>query len=246
MNAIWLLVLGAASSCITGTEHGRIRIGLYTDFQHPPPAAIRQAAREELAAIMASAGAVVDWRPVADDRLDQRWNAIATVRFRGFCDTSDLRVRPSRWVFGETHLIGGEIIPYIDIQCDAIRGFLAPTLNSLDRRSRTLAFGRAVARVLGHELYHILAKSSDHASTGIAKRGYTALELAAPEFWFQGEESQRWRPLIWASPVSGSRCDYGASSRGLEPVWRGSAGAGKNQGRLVRAAITVPSRQEVV
>ena len=204
MNAIWLLLLGAASSCTTETELGRISIGLYVDFQHAPPAAVRQVAREELAAIMTPAGAVVDWRALTDDRLDQRWNAVATVRFRGFCDTSDLRVRPSRWVFGQAHLVGREIIPYIDVQCDAVRGFLAPTLNSLDPRRRTLTFGRALARVLAHELYHILAKTSDHGSGGVAKSTYTMPELTASEFWFQGQESQRLRAVNSALPVSGA------------------------------------------
>jgi hypothetical protein len=45
----------------------------------------------------------------------------------------------------------------------------------------TLAMGgRALARVIGHELYHILARTSQHPAAGIAKAAFSISDLTMP------------------------------------------------------------------
>jgi hypothetical protein len=106
------------------------------------------------------------------------------------------------WILGRTHVSDGAIIPFSDIYCSAIRAFLAPSLFSLDEQSRTLVFGRAIGRVLAHELYHVFARTKHHGSSGLGEAFYTPRELAADDFQFQDEEIQRVRLAI--SPALGN------------------------------------------
>jgi len=41
-----------------------------------------------------------------------------------------------------------------------------------------------MARLLAHELYHVLMQTSDHTETGIAESQVSSQELLAEHFWF--------------------------------------------------------------
>jgi hypothetical protein len=50
---------------------------------------------------------------------------------------------------------------------------------------RAKLLGRAMARVLAHEMYHFLTNTGKHSSTGIAKSTYSAGELTAQYLRFE-------------------------------------------------------------
>jgi hypothetical protein len=66
-------------------------------------------------------------------------------------------------------------------------------LMALDRDGREGAFGRAVGRVLAHEIYHIFANTVRHGSAGVGKAAYTVRELLCDCFQFEERESQALR-----------------------------------------------------
>jgi len=82
----------------------------------------------------------------------------------------------------------GMVLPFSDVDCDAIRGFLQKQLLSTPEAEREETFGRALGRVLAHELYHVLAGTSNHGACGVAKSGYTVGDLVAREFVFEAAE----------------------------------------------------------
>jgi hypothetical protein len=51
---------------------------------------------------------------------------------------------------------------------------------------RDFLYGRAMARVVAHELYHVLLKTADHAHAGIARSCFTAEDLLTEHFEFEG------------------------------------------------------------
>jgi hypothetical protein len=71
----------------------------------------------------------------------------------------------------------GEILPFSDINCDAIRSFLQRDLLRIPEVDREVAYGRAIARVLAHELYHIFARTTRHAVRDIGKSTFTVQDL---------------------------------------------------------------------
>ncbi|HLH32228.1 MAG TPA: hypothetical protein VKY31_13575, partial [Terriglobia bacterium] len=52
-------------------------------------------------------------------------------------------------------------------------------------------FGRAMARVMAHEIYHVLAAATDHAGSGIAKPSLSFEDLVSDRFAFDGSSLDR-------------------------------------------------------
>ena len=194
MSPFTLVLLGTVFLCGTHPDDTRIRVGLYADFQNETSAPVRSAIQDELAAILIPIGPTPDWRPLDGNRGNERWTSLAVVHFKGHCDLSDLSTYPPYpWIMGRTHVSDGEVIPFSEIYCNAIRAFLAPTLVSTEPNHRSFVFGRAIGRVLAHELYHILAKTKHHGSGGLGEAFYSSQELAADDFDFGDKEVQRIR-----------------------------------------------------
>jgi len=70
---------------------------------------------------------------------------------------------------------------------------LAEALVGIDSKMREFVYGRAVARVVAHELYHILAREKHHASGGIAEAHFTSEELVSNDFQFRPNAVQKLR-----------------------------------------------------
>jgi len=111
------------------------------------------------------------------------------VSFKGSCDGSAIPSVPvESGALGWTHTSNGEVLPFTDIDCDRIRRLVGPVMTGVEREDRDPALGRALGRVLAHELYHVFAKTKHHSSWGIAKAFYTPLELMAEKFRFEPKE----------------------------------------------------------
>ena len=78
---------------------------------------------------------------------------------------------------GWTHISEGAILPFADIDCDGIRSFLQAGLLGARADTEKSMYGRAVGRVLAHELYHIFANTQHHGAGGVGKATYTVDNL---------------------------------------------------------------------
>jgi hypothetical protein len=84
----------------------------------------------------------------------------------------------------------GQILPFTDISCDRVREFTQSGLLAFRPEDREAKYGRALGRVLAHELYHIFANTMRHGSMGVAKESYNMKDLLADDFQFQAKESR--------------------------------------------------------
>jgi hypothetical protein len=170
-------------------------IVLYTQFQQGPPDAVVSSLREELASIMSPLNLRFEWRSLNNARAGETAVELAVVSFRGSCGVAQPapRNQGSQGALGWTHMSDGAILPFSDIDCDRIRGFLRSELAHLPAARREIALGRAVGRVLAHELYHIFANTQHHGACGVGKAAYSAHELLDPGFRFEAAESDMLR-----------------------------------------------------
>ncbi len=204
MSPLILFLFGTLPVCGTNLA-SRIGLGVYADFQYEPPAGVQQSIEDELAAIMIPIGPTPAWRSLAGNRGCERWARLVVVHFKGRCDLSDLAAYPPyQWTLGRTHIADGEVLPFSDIYCGAIRAFLAPILLQTEEQSRSFVLGRAIGRVLAHELYHVLAKTRHHGGSGLGESAYKAEELAGDEFAFDEAEIRRLRgPTVITVKLTG-------------------------------------------
>jgi mono/diheme cytochrome c family protein len=149
--------------------------------------------KRELAAIMSPLGLKFEWRSMDVPREHEVFRDLAVVTFRGSCECElpELLSRHGEeGPLGWTHVTDGEILPFSEVDCDGIRALIGPALLRLDPRQRMEAYGRAIARVLSHELYHVFTRTSHHGSSGVAQPAHGVRELMANEFNF-GEGDAR-------------------------------------------------------
>jgi hypothetical protein len=176
-------------------------ITIYTSFQHEHSDVVVKALETELASIMKPVGVEIEWRSL-DDPNDSRVAAeIVVLTFHGSCDGQLQALFPPQSAgLGWTHLSDGEILPFAEVDCDRMRTLVQSNLFRLPAADRAAAFGRAMARVTAHELYHILARTMHHGS-GISKPAYSAQELLADEFVFDSRETKTLRNPPRSTPA---------------------------------------------
>jgi hypothetical protein len=172
-------------------------IALYTSFpQQQPPAAVLQALRDEVDFIMSDSGFRFEWRSLAGVRGDEVAVELAVLTFRGHCDVEVMAAaRAGRQIgaLGWTHVSDGTILPFSEVDCDGVRRFLSDALLTLRPPDRGIAYGRALGRVIAHELYHIFADTKHHGSCGVAKEAFSVSDLLSNDFHFLERESQALR-----------------------------------------------------
>jgi len=167
---------------------------LYTQFEQPPAPAVMESLRTEADAIMGRLGIDLTWRELSAATGSEVSVQLAVVRFLGRCEVTALRPhREQPGALGWTHESDGVILPFGSVDCDRIRSFLQADLVSFAADQRELIYGRAIGRVLAHELYHIFTKSRHHSPDGVGKAAYATRDLLAGRFVFDAAESTELR-----------------------------------------------------
>ena len=166
-------------------------ITLYTQFEQAPPEGVLEALQDEVETIMAPIGLRVEWRNLAKAGGHEVSAELAVVSFKGRCDTANLMTHGKfEGALGWTHVSDGQILPFTDVSCDRVREFAQAGLLAFHTSDRDEKYGRALGRVLAHELYHIFANTTRHGSTGVAKESYGVQDLLSDDFQFQAKESR--------------------------------------------------------
>jgi hypothetical protein len=165
-------------------------VAIYTDFRQPVPPGVADALRAEVDAIMAPAGLHFEWRSLADFHSETALVALVVAHFEGRCNTEGLVMRDNQpGSIGSAEIRDGAIVPFIHVDCTRVRTLLQ--IDLLGRRSheRDPLYGRALGRVLSHELYHVLAATPLHTAQGVAKEEFSAADLLAANFQLHKKET---------------------------------------------------------
>lgn len=190
---LWLfcLMLGVLPSFGKDRPQAAVPITLYTKFEHSTSPEVAAAMREEVSEIMEPIGITFEWRNLADATGSEVSVELAVITLKGNCTTAALSPHTSGTpgALGWTHVSDGVILPFSEVDCDRIRTFLQKELLAREPAIRNMLFGRALGRVLAHELYHIFANTGRHGSCGVGKSAYSVQELFSDDFRFEDRES---------------------------------------------------------
>jgi hypothetical protein len=152
-----------------------------------------QSLREDLEAGAGEvpAGVVLDRNPALLRRDDLvrgiQVASVIEVRLLGRCDVLPQADRPWRrasagplgWVERTRGRTGGEIPPFVFIDCERLAQVLGPATLGLNQKQRRQAMARAIAHVLIHEWIHVGTQSSSHSAHGIERASLSVRELIA-------------------------------------------------------------------
>ena len=156
--------------------------------------------KAEVDSIMRPSGLRFTWRKLPAAGYSEVSVELAVITFKGRCDVTGLSPHGSDpGPLGWTHISDGVILPFAEVDCQSLRGFIQRRLLRMPAVGREAAYGRALGRVLAHELYHIFANTTRHGSCGVGKSKFTAEELLSPEFQLaEGESSALQRANLYA------------------------------------------------
>jgi hypothetical protein len=174
--ATFLIAVFAGIACgAANSGSSNLTVILQFDGRHSD-ASIAEMKRES-ENIMRESGLRLRWR-LREEVTDESFPDLVVVRFHGKC-----LMEPTPFLYDErgplafTHTDGTVILPYSEVECDKVRSSIRPAMFGGDYARGDLLMGRALGRVLAHELYHIMSKTSGHAAEGVARRALTGAQL---------------------------------------------------------------------
>jgi hypothetical protein len=179
-----LVVLTMLCFCVCANAQTRPLV-VYPGHSHTLDGIANHSLEQELKRVVAPAGIDLTWRSDADrTQTHQETGRIIVGDFAGNCSVetiSNAQVASlAKLTLAEAPVSLGRVLPYFTVDCNRVIRTLAPMLQPLSPPMRQTIFGRALARVIAHEIYHILAETTGHEDAGLAKAKLTFHDLTAP------------------------------------------------------------------
>jgi hypothetical protein len=182
MKAVLLGLLTLVSHAWAQTDGS---VAILTQFDRPASDAVIASLQEELGVILQPAGYRFEWRAVHDATGHDSYRELVVVSFRGECEApAETGSREPGGPLAWTHTSGDEVLPFAEVHCGRVQNLLRAELRWDSKSERERKMGRALARVLAHELYHVFVQTRKHVSCGVAKSSHSASELTSKEFRF--------------------------------------------------------------
>jgi len=205
MLAVWRAVF--AVLCFSVCVNAQTRtLAVYHSPATPMDSAIAHEFQQEVQRLLAPAGIDVVWRKTEEANSGDALEKVTVASFDGPCSAAELPSLPQSHrgtaVLADTVVSKqSQVEPFFRVDCAEVIGRLRPALDHLNVPMRNAIFGRALGRVIAHELYHILARTMDHAHTGVAKASFSTQDLLAERFDFDPLSIVRLHPIPLYSAV---------------------------------------------
>lgn len=188
-----LLALICLNCCLTAfpalsaenSNHTTVVVYLVSGSNRGPEIAVM---KREAETLLDAAGFRIDWRDLSDSAPVQS-SELALVDLRGDCTADPSRshdgLPDGHIALASTAVIDGGVEPFSHLYCGALNGLLAPALSRSPTAFRSYLYGRALGRILAHELYHVIVKTRAHDSAGVAKPFFSVEDLLSSGFEFE-------------------------------------------------------------
>jgi len=148
--------------------------------------------RAELQRLLDPAGLEVAWKDSADHHAGDDYALVAVGSFEGSCSAAEPVLTPVSAVdtvarLADTSISDGRVLPFFHVDC-------ARLVRMLGSGADKALLGRALARVIAHELYHIVAGTAEHQYSGVAKAAFSVRDLVTPRFEFDMMSLDQMKP----------------------------------------------------
>ena len=141
-----------------------------------PAGAMRQM-EQETDQILSPTGIRLEWRMLSE-ASSGNFKDLVVLTFNGSCALDSapaVHNEPGAYAF--TRSADGEVQPFGEVDCDRVMNSVKSASSGEDRSNPDLLIGRALGRVVAHELVHMLTKSSEHGHEGVEKAALSGRQL---------------------------------------------------------------------
>lgn len=148
------------------------------DFKGPHSRVSLKEMERESGLILRSSGVKLDWRNLGDDPYAS-YPDLVVMTFRGACEyeSAGSQTYNELGPLAITHETDGEILPFGEVDCDRVVNSARSAMTYSDYPRADMLVGRALGRVVAHELVHMITKSEQHAKEGVERPSLSGKQL---------------------------------------------------------------------
>ena len=163
------------------------------------PAAPLAEMKREVASLMSQAGYRMEWRSLDGPRGEEGdASMLVVLELNGSCGLAAGYGTPEKPLAANTSLAttsitDRQVMPFSTLNCTALTSSVSASLAQEAGARRDFLYGRAMARVVAHELYHVFTNTTKHAAWGVAKAFFTSKDLVSDQFEFQEKDTKALR-----------------------------------------------------
>jgi hypothetical protein len=212
MSRLLTALLGVSVCAFAQTS----ALSLHLPNAESQPASVIDAAKAEVSRVLGRLSMDLNWRTAPEAGGEEA--LLVVVRFAGSCSFSTYNPAKAANTapglpLASTAVSDGRVLPFVTVECNRVRDRIAPQTIGLRDSERSAALGKAIGRVLAHEIYHVMTGDRKHAREGVAASCVSARQLLADRFDLDDESIAQMRPPRPEPVIADDELDTGASGR---------------------------------
>jgi hypothetical protein len=174
--------------------YGQGKLNLLTRFDRSPDISVVEWMAKEVARLFSDAGLSISWQQNLQMNHWEITGPPVSVQFRGNCRIEPGALSlPTDGPMAWTEVQDGDILPFIEVDCGRIAEMVWQIRGTVPVLLVNRAFGLALGRVMAHELYHYLTRSTIHTESRLFRKGMTSMDLTLPDIQFDAGEIEALR-----------------------------------------------------
>ncbi|HEY1755952.1 MAG TPA: hypothetical protein VGG72_11190 [Bryobacteraceae bacterium] len=162
------------------------------DFKGPHSPKSVAAMERETQAIFKGTGVRLEWRSL-NEASSSSITDLVVVSFNGSCELPHAPLDFELGPLASTYETDGQVQPFSEVSCDRVGAFVRSGLRSGDFAQSDSLLGRALGRIVAHELVHMLTGATQHSDEGVFKSGLTVEQLVAGQLLLSPGDIERLR-----------------------------------------------------
>lgn len=119
---------------------------------------------------------------------------VVVVRMQGTCKMIAMPpIFDERGPYAWAHTVDGRVLPFVEVQCDKVRRSVGEARSMGQKKilDGDRLMGRALARVIAHEVMHIKGDTTSHGDSGVFRHALKPAELVADKVAIHADDLER-------------------------------------------------------
>jgi hypothetical protein len=175
-----LAVCFVFATVATATSHIPSGLTVILDFRGAHSDSSILEMERESGSILKTTGLKLDWR-MRDDAPRNAYPNLVVMTFNGACKFDPTaRVYDELGPLANTKTTNHIIQSFGQVDCDHVIGTARSAMFGADYAHADMLVGRALGRVVVHEIVHMLTQSAQHGRDGVFKESLSGKQLIAP------------------------------------------------------------------
>lgn len=167
------------------------------EFEQPHSTQSVLEMEKETQHILKPSGLKLEWRFKDSIAQSESFSDVVVVRMAGQCRMDAFPVLlDERGPLAFTHSSDGEVLPFSEVLCDKVRRSVQSALKPATPQDADKLYGRALGRVLAHEMFHMVAKTQTHGKRGVAKTTLSGLQLIGDDLPLDNHEVTELKTIL--------------------------------------------------